>query len=99
MRAARWAGPGIGFMAFLVKTSLVADADGVGIVMAGMHADLTFITGLEQAAILLNVIVVADAFAMETGVVTGLEHFNSETLVAAGRRTMNDDQIYLSHNF
>ena len=91
MRAARWAGPGIGFMAFLVKTSLVADADGVGIVMAGMHADLTFITGLEQAAILLNVIVVADAFAMETGVVTGLEHFNSETLIAPRARAMNND--------
>ena len=39
--------PGIGFVAFFVKTSFVADANGVGIVMAGMHADLILITGLE----------------------------------------------------
>ena len=78
-------------MAFFVEASLVADADGVGVVMSGMHADLVFITGLEQATILLNLIVVADAFAMKTGIVTGLEHFNSETLVVASRRTMNYD--------
>ena len=74
--------PGVGFMAFLVETSLVADADAVGIVMTGMHADLTLITCLEYLSILLNVIVITNAFAMETGVVTGLEHFNGETLVA-----------------
>ena len=88
--------PGIGFLAFLIETSLVADADAVGIIMTGMHADLVFITGLEYLAILLDVVVIADAFAVETGVVTGLEHFNSETLVAAGRRTMNDDKGYFS---
>ena len=83
--------PGIGFMTFLIEASFVADADGVGIVMTGMHTDLVFITGLEYFAILLDVIMVANAFAMETGVMTGLEHFNCETLVAAGRRTMKDD--------
>ena len=83
--------PGVGFMTFLIEASFVADADGVGIVMAGMHADLVFIAGLEYLSIFLDVVVVADAFAVETGIVTGLEHFDSETLVAAGRRTMNDD--------
>ena len=81
--------PGVGFMTLLVESSFVADTDAVGIVMTGMHADLTLITGLEYLSILLNVIVITNAFAMETGVVTGFEHFNSETLVAAGRRTMN----------
>ena len=83
--------PGVGFVAFLIETTLVADTNGVGIVMTGMHADLVFITGLEYLSIFLDVVVVADAFAVETGVVTGFEHFDSETLVAAGRRTMNDD--------
>ena len=88
--------PGVGFMAFLVEASLVADTDRVGVVMTGMHADFILITGLEYLAILLNVIVIADAFAVETGVVTGFEHFNCETLVAPGRRTMNDDKGYFS---
>lgn len=66
-------------MAFLVEASLVTNADGMGIVMTGMHADFILITGLEYLSILLDVIVIADAFAMETGVVTGLEHFNGET--------------------
>ena len=79
----------IGCTAFLIEATFVANADGVGIVMAGMHADLVFITGLEDLAIALYIIVVADAFAVETGVVTGFEHFDSETLVAASRRTMN----------
>ena len=61
---------GVGFMAFFVEVSLVADADGVGIVMTGMHADLILVAGLEQATILFDVVVIADAFAMETGVVT-----------------------------
>ena len=73
--------PGVGGAAFLIEASLVTDADGVGIVMAGMHADLVLITGLEDLTILFDVIVVADAFAVETGVVAGFEHFDSETLV------------------
>ena len=84
-------GPGVGFMAFLIEASFVTDADGVGIVMTGVHADLILITGLEYLAIFLDVVVIADAFAMETSVVTGFEHFNSETLVAPRPRAMNDD--------
>lgn len=83
--------PGVGRAAFLIEASLVTNADGVGIVVTGMDADLVFIAGLEDLTILFDVIVVADAFAVETGIVTGFEHFDSETLVAAGRRTVNDD--------
>ena len=82
---------GVGSAAFLIEATLVTDADAMGIVVTGMHADLVLIAGLEDLTIFFDVIVVADAFAVETGIVTGLEHFNSETLVAAGRRTMNDD--------
>ena len=80
---------GVGSAAFLIEATLVTNADGVGIVVTGMHADLVLIAGLEDLTILFNVIVVADAFAVEAGVVTGFEHFDSETLVAAGRRTVN----------
>ena len=82
---------GVGSLALFIEASLVTNADGVGIVVTGMHADLVFIAGLEDLTILFDVIVVADAFAVETGIVTGLEHFDSETLVAAGRRTVNND--------
>ena len=83
-------GAGVGRSSFFIEASLVTDADAVGIVVTGMHADLVFITGLEDLTILFDVIVVADAFAVETGVVTGFEHLDSETLVAAGRRTVNN---------
>ena len=93
-------GAGVGSLTFLVEASFVADADAVGIVMTGMHADLVFIAGLEDLTVLLNVVVVADAFAVETGVVAGLEHLDGEALVAAGRRTVNDNQIdFSTHRF
>ena len=93
-------GAGVGSLTFLIEASLVADADAVGIVVAGMHADLVFISGLEQLTILLNVVVVADAFAVETGIVAGLEHLDGEALVAAGCRTVNDNQIdFSTHRF
>ena len=81
--------PCVGCTAFLIEASLVTDTDAVGIVVTGMHADLILIAGLEDLTILFDVIVVADAFAVETGIVAGFEHFDSETLVAAGRRTVN----------
>ena len=72
---------GVGGAAFLVEASLVADADGVGVVVAG----------LEYLTVFFDEVVVADAFAVEAGVVAGFEHFNGETLVAAGCRTVKDD--------
>ena len=84
---------GVGGAAFLVEASFVADADGVGIVVAGVHADLVFVAGLEDLTVFFDEVVVADAFAVEAGVVAGFEHFNSETLVAAVCRTVNDNEI------
>ena len=86
-------GAGVGRAAFLVEASFVADADGVGIVVAGVHADLVFVAGLEDLPVFFDEVVVADAFAVEAGVVAGFEHFNSETLVAAGCRAVKDNKI------
>ena len=85
-------GAGIGIVAILVQASLVADANRMGVVMAGMHADLFFITRLIDLTVFLDVIVVADAFSVESGVVTVLQHLEREALVSAGGRTMDDDQ-------
>ena len=89
---------GVGITTFFVQASFIADADGMGIVMTGMHADLILIAGLVELTIALNVVVVTDAFAVETGVVTGTEIIDREALVAAGRRTMDDDEIYSAHD-
>lgn len=84
---------GVGSTAFLIQTSFIADTDGMGIVMAGMHADLFFITGLIELAILLNVVVIADALPVEPGIVAGTQHVDREALVAAGGTAMHDNQI------
>ena len=83
--------PGVGSTAFLTQTSFIADADGMGIVMASMHADLSFITGLIELAILLNVVVITDALTVETGIVAGTQHVDREALVAAGCTTMDNN--------
>ena len=87
---------GVGGAAFLVEASFVTDADGVGVVVAGMHADLVFVAGLEYLTVFFDEVVVADAFAVEAGIVAGFEHFNSETLVAAGCRTVKDNEVYFA---
>ena len=64
----------------------------MGVVMTGVHADLLFITRLIDLTVLLNVVMVSDPFSVEAGIVTLLEHCDGEALVAAGGRTMDDDQ-------
>lgn len=68
----------------------------MGIVMAGMHTHLFLIAGLIELSITLNIVVIAYAFAVETGVMTGAEHIDSEALVATARRAMNHDKRYFS---
>ena len=85
--------PGIGSAAFLIQASFIADADRVSIVMSGMHTDLSFVTGLIELAILLNVVVIADAFPVEPGIVAGTQHVDRKALVAAGGTAMHDNQI------
>ena len=91
-RCALFRGAGIFIIAIFVQASFVADANRMGVVMAGVHADLLFITRLINLAVFLNVIVVGNPFPVETGIVTLLEHSDGEALVSAGGRTMDDDQ-------
>ena len=58
----------IGRIAFLVQSTFVTDSDGVCVVALGMHADVVFVTCLEHGAVLFDVVVIADAFAMEAGI-------------------------------
>ena len=85
-------GAGIFIHTIFVQAAFITDANRMGVVMAGMHADLLFITRLIDLAVLLYVIVVGDPFPVETGIVTLLEHSDGEALVSAGGRTMDDDQ-------
>ena len=91
-RCALFRGAGIFILAFLVQAAFITDANRMGVVMAGMHTDLLFITRLIDLAVLLDIIVVGDPFPVEAGIVTLLKHSDGEALVAAGGRTMDDDQ-------
>ena len=71
----------------------------MGIVMAGVHSHLFLIAGFIELSIALNIVVIAYAFAVEAGVMTGTEHVDSEALVASARRAMNHDKRYFSGHF
>ena len=68
----------------------------MGIVMAGMHSHLFLIASLIELSIALDIVVIAYAFAVEAGVMTGAQHIDSEALVATARRAMNHDKGYFS---
>ena len=70
----------------------------MGIVMAGMHADLCFTAGLIELAITGNVVVVADALAMKLGIMTRPEVFDGETLVATCCGAVDDDVGDFTHD-
>jgi hypothetical protein len=63
-----------------------------------VHTDFIFVTGLIELSILLDVVVITYAFAVETGVVAGTEHIDGETLIAAGGTAMDDDEVYCTHD-
>ena len=90
-------GTGVGFMSMLVESSLVANADGVGIVVEGVHAYFLLRSCLVELAITGDVVVVADALAMELLVVTLTEPVDRELLVAAGSTAVDDDEIDSTH--
>ena len=78
-----------------VETSLIADADGVLVVVAGMGSDKVLMAGLVDAAITGDVIVVAGE--AETGLVAGDELGDREGPVAARGATVNDDEVDATH--
>ena len=63
----------------------------MGIVMAGMHTDLFFVTGLIELTVALDVVVVADPFPMKTGIMTGPKHIDREALVATRGAAMDNN--------
>ena len=80
----------VGRTAFLVEASLVADADGVGVVVAGMSAYHLFRTTEMQLAIAGDVVVVAAALPA-TGLVHLVELLQRNVLVRSARSTVNND--------
>lgn len=70
----------------------------MGVVVAGVHTDGLFRASRMDLTILLDEVVVANAFVMETGIVTGAEHVERETLVGARGAAVNDNKIDFSHN-
>ena len=70
----------IGRLAFLVETTLVADSDAVGVVVASVSTLFALWTAGIDHAILRNVIVVTDGVET-TGLVAGFQCFYREVLV------------------
>jgi hypothetical protein len=66
-------GAGVGGTAFLIEATLIADANGVGIIVAGMGADHLLGTTEVQLSIAGDVVVVAAALPA-TGLVHLVEH-------------------------
>ena len=87
---------GVGGAAFLIETALVADADGVGIIMPGVGADHLFRTTEVQLSVAGDVVVVAAALPA-TCLVHLVEPFQRNMLVRSRCRAVNDNQIDSSH--
>jgi len=88
-------GAGVFRDAVLVESSLVADADGMLVVVPGMGSDEVLMTSLVGLSIAGDVIMVAGE--PESRLVTGNQPGDRERTVATRRATMNDNKIYFSH--
>ena len=86
---------GVGRIAVGVETSLIADADGVLVVVAGMGADEVFMTRLIHLTVPGDVIVIGGE--AEASLVTGDELGDREGPVAARGATVNDDEVDATH--
>ena len=83
----------IGWVTLFVETTFVADADGVGVVVAGMHAYLILRACLVQLTIAFDVVVITYALAMKSGVVAGPEHISGKPLIATRGTAMDDVRV------
>lgn len=86
---------GVGRIAVGVETSLIADADGVLVVVAGMGADEVFMTRLIHLTVPGDVVVIGGE--AEASLVTGDELGDREWMVAARGATVNNDEINVTH--
>ena len=82
--------PGVGRTALLVEAPLVADTDGVGVVVAGVCADHLFGAAEVELAVAGDVVVVAAALPA-AGLVHLVELLHRDVLVGAARRAVNDN--------
>ena len=82
-------GTRVGRNALWGKTTLIAHADRVLIVMAGMCPGQVLMTRLVHMTVAGDIVVVAGE--PKTGVVAGDEVLNGEPAVAARRAAVNDD--------
>ena len=86
----------IGRLAVGIEAALVANADRVGVVTAGMGTGHLFRTTTVGMTVLRDVVVIADG--LETSCqVTGLEGFYGKVVCDLRRRAVNDNQVYPSH--
>ena len=83
-------GTRVGSTALFVETTLVADADRVGIVVSGMGSDHLFWAAEVQLAVAGDVVVIAAALPA-TGLVHLVEHLQRYMLIGSARRAVNDD--------
>ena len=88
-------GTGVGGMAFAVEASLVAHAEGVLVVAAGMGTHQVLVARLVGSAVARDVVVVAGE--PEAGLVAGDERGDGEGAVLACRRAVDDDQVDATH--
>lgn len=86
---------GVGRIAVGVETSLIADADGVLVVVAGMGADEVFMTRLIHLTVPGDVVVIGGE--AEASLVTGDELGDREWTVAARGATVDDDEVDVTH--
>ena len=91
-------GAGVGGLAVGIEASLVADTDGVGVVVAGVCTDHLLGATEVELSVAGDVVVVAAA-PPAAGLVHLLEPFHRNMLVRSRGGAVNHNQIYSSHSF
>ena len=87
---------GVGMTALGRQSSLIADADGVLVVVTGMGAGQVLMTGLIDLAVARDVVVIAGE--PEAGIMARYEVLDGETTVAARGAAVDDNKIDCSHS-
>lgn len=92
-------GAGVGGLALLIETALIADADGVAVVMGDMGPDDAFVTTVPDGAVALHVVMVAYVGKAAVLHVVAPALPEAVALVATGGRTVEyekGDDTHLS---
>ena len=89
-------GAGVGSFSVGQQSTLVANADGVLVIVPGMGSWQVLVPRLVQLTVTGDIVVVAGE--PEAGLMTGYQLGDGERAVAARRRAVDNNQINLSHN-